>query len=61
MDIVKHGRVVAVVLSPRAFEASLGAGVKEAKGLEWSKNHMISPELARSAGMLNQPSTFDED
>jgi prevent-host-death family protein len=61
VDIVKHGRVVAVVISPRALEASLAAGVKDAQGSDWSKNHIIAPDLARSARMLNQPSTFDEE
>ena len=58
VDIVKHGRLVAVVLSPRSFEAALGA---KAHRTHWGKNHMIAPDLARSARMLNKPSTFDEE
>jgi len=60
VDIVKHGRVVAVVLSPRAFDSSSGAGVITREG-QWGEKHMIPPELARAARILNRPSTFDED
>jgi prevent-host-death family protein len=61
VDVVKHGRRVAVVLSPQVFDASLaagGAGVQESK---WGRMHMIPAELARAARMLNRPSTFDEE
>jgi hypothetical protein len=61
VDIVKHGRLVAVVLSPRAFGSSLAAGVARAKDGQWGKKHMIPPELARAARILNRPSTFDEE
>jgi prevent-host-death family protein len=61
VDIVKHGRLVAVVLSPRAFDASMATGVAGAQDGQWSKNHMIPPALARAARMLNRPSTFDEE
>jgi hypothetical protein len=49
------------VLSPRAFDASLAAGVAGAQEVQWGKKHMISPALARAARMLNRPSTFDEE
>jgi hypothetical protein len=61
VDVVKHGRLVAVVLSPRAFEASLAASPPGAQDGSWGKTHMIPVESARSARMLNRPSTFDED
>ena len=61
VDIVKHGRLVAVVLSPRAFDSSLAAVVAGAQDGQWGKKHMIPPELARAARMLNRPSTFDEE
>jgi prevent-host-death family protein len=61
VDIVKHGRLVAVVLSPRAFESSLAAGMANTQDGQWGKNHMIPPELARAARMLTRPSTFDEE
>jgi prevent-host-death family protein len=63
VDIVKHGRLVAVVLSPRVFDSSLGAVVAgaQAQDGQWGKKHMIPPELARAARMLNRPSIFDEE
>jgi prevent-host-death family protein len=61
VDIVKHGRLVAVVLSPQAFDSSLAAVVAGAQDGQWGKRHMIPPELARAARMLNRPSTFDEE
>jgi prevent-host-death family protein len=61
VDIRKHGRLVAVVLSPRAFAASLAAGLVEASDGQWGEKHMIPPELARAARILNRPSTFDEE
>ncbi len=61
VDIVKHGRLVAVVLSPQAFDSSWVAGAEEAQDGKWGKKHMIPPRLARAARILNRPSTFDEE
>ena len=61
VNIVKHGRLVAVVLSPRALETFLASGAVDVKDGQWGGTHMIPPELARSARMLNRPSTFDEE
>jgi prevent-host-death family protein len=61
VDIVKHGRLVAVMLSPRAFDSSLAAVVAGAQDGQWGKRHMVPPELARAARMLNRPSIFDEE
>jgi prevent-host-death family protein len=61
VDIMKHGRLVAVVLSPRALDSSLAADVGGAKDGQWGKKHMIPAQLARAARMLNRPSTFDEE
>lgn len=61
VDIVKHGRLVAVVLSPRAFGSSLASSSAGAEDGQWGKKHMIPPELARAARILNRPSTFDEE
>jgi prevent-host-death family protein len=61
VDIVKHGRLVAVVLSPQAFASSSAAGAAEAQDGTWGKKHMIPPKQARAARMLNRPSTFDEE
>ncbi|MGA3156400.1 MAG: type II toxin-antitoxin system prevent-host-death family antitoxin [Steroidobacteraceae bacterium] len=61
VDVMKHGRLVAVVLSPRAFSDSLAApGVREPYRV-WGEKHMIPPERARAARMLNQPAEFDDD
>ncbi len=61
VNIVKHGRLVAVVLSPRALESSLAAGAAGVRDGQWGDTHMIPLELARAARMLNRPSTFDEE
>jgi prevent-host-death family protein len=61
VDVVRHGRVVAVVLSVRAFEASLAAGLGGAQDRKWGETHMIPVEFARGAHVLNRPSTFDEE
>ena len=65
VEIVRHGRVVAIVLSPRALGA-MGAidAQKPAtaqQGRPWGTTHMIPPELARDARVLNQPDPFDDD
>lgn len=61
VDILKHGRLVAVVLSPRAFSIALGARAAQDQGGAWGQKHMIPLESARSARMLNCPSSFDEE
>jgi prevent-host-death family protein len=61
VDVMKHGRLVAVVLSPRAFDAFSTAGGAGEQDGQWGKMHMIPAERARSARMLNRPSTFDEE
>jgi prevent-host-death family protein len=61
VDIVKHGRLVAVVLSPRAFDSLFFADAAAAQEGKWGRRHMIPPKVARTARMLNRPSTFDEE
>jgi prevent-host-death family protein len=61
VDVVKHGRLVAVVLAPRVLEATLAVGATGAEDGQWGKMHMIPAELARAARMLNRPSTFDDE
>lgn len=61
VDIVKHGRLVAVVLSPQALDCALPEAGAPAHGRQWGRDHMIPSELARTARMLNRPSTFDEE
>jgi prevent-host-death family protein len=61
VDIVKHGRLVAVVLSPRAINLSPPAGVGGTQDSQWGRKHMIPPALARAARMLKRPDAFDEE
>jgi antitoxin (DNA-binding transcriptional repressor) of toxin-antitoxin stability system len=61
VDVMMHGRLVAVVLSPRAFESYAGADRPVEQDEQWGKVHMIPPERAGAARMQNRPSTFDEE
>jgi prevent-host-death family protein len=61
VEIVKHGRPVAVVLSPRALEQVRGAGCAENQRGSWGETHMIPPDKARAARMVSPSSDFDED
>jgi len=61
VDVMKHGRLVAVVLSPQALSSSLAPASAEAQRDSWGEKHMIPPERARAARMLNRPSSFDEE
>lgn len=59
VEIVKHGRPVAVVLSPRTFETvtvASGTAGEAAQGA----THMIPPTLAREARMIRRPRDFDD-
>lgn len=61
VEIVKHGRPVAVVLSPPALEEIRGAARAEIRKGSWGEAHMIPPDKARAARMVGLPSDFDED
>ncbi len=61
VEIVKHGRLVAVVLSPRALGALAAEGADRAQDAQWGEKHMIPPDRARAARMLNVPSEFDDE
>lgn len=61
VDIVKHGRLVAVVLSPRVLDAPRTANAASGKGRAWGEKHMIPPERARAARIVRKPDAFDED
>jgi prevent-host-death family protein len=61
VDVVRHGRLVAVVLSPRAFDAASASGLAGGQHGEWGRTHMIPAELARGARMMSPASTFDEE
>ena len=59
IEIAKHGRVVALVLSPRALQELRSRGSADTPA--WGSKHMIPPQLARAAVMVSEPSTFDEE
>jgi prevent-host-death family protein len=61
VEIVKHGRPVAVVLSPRALEEVRGAGRAGNPRGSWSETHMIPPDKARAARMVGLSSDYDEE
>jgi prevent-host-death family protein len=60
VDVVRHGRRVAVVLSPREFQAlnEAARSLPEARAVN---KHMIPAHLARAARMRRPPADFDED
>ncbi|HXB18014.1 MAG TPA: type II toxin-antitoxin system prevent-host-death family antitoxin [Steroidobacteraceae bacterium] len=62
VDVVKHGRLVAVVLSPQALDSAINAPAPAPAGQRsaWGENHMIPPERAQAARMLKRPNSFDE-
>jgi prevent-host-death family protein len=60
VEIVRHGRPVAMVLSPREFQALVEAGRLAPVDPAVNK-HMIPAPLARLARMRRPPVDFDED
>lgn len=57
VDIVRHGRVVAVILSPQTLQA-----MGNSPSLPSNKStHLIPADLARAAKMVHAPSCFDDD
>jgi prevent-host-death family protein len=61
VDVMKHGRLVAVVLSPWALNSSSAVPAAAGQRSAWGEKHMIPPDRARAARMLNRPTSFDED
>jgi len=61
VDIMKHGRLVAVVLSPRVLGDALGEADQPARVVRWGEQHMVPPERARAARMIRPPLGFDEE
>jgi prevent-host-death family protein len=61
VDIVKHGRLVAVMLSPQALNSSMAAGARSERDSAWGQKHMIPPERARAARVLKSPADFDAE
>lgn len=63
VEVVRHGRVVAVVLSPRQWR-TLSGGASEGSSSQrmgWQRNHMIPAKLARGARRVGPPVDFDDD
>lgn len=58
VDVVRHGRVVAVMLSPRSLEEMRGRGPVISPD---KRTHMIPADLARAAVMAHPPSCFDDE
>jgi prevent-host-death family protein len=61
VDILKHGRLVAVMLSPRMLDAPESARGMAGRDERWGEKHMIPPARARAARMLSVPDGFDDD
>ena len=61
VEIMKHGRLVAVVLSPRALSSALADGATGAQDAQWGEKHMIPPDRARVARMLKVPGDFNDE
>jgi len=61
VDILKHGRLVAVVLAPRMLDSALSGGSVAAQDAVWGEKHMIPPDRARAARIVRDPGKFDED
>jgi prevent-host-death family protein len=60
VDIVRHGRVVAVMLSGRELDA-LQAARGSSSPAKRENTHMIPRELARAARLVRQPAGFDDE
>lgn len=63
VEILRHGRVVAIVLSPselRSMSAQApAAGTVESGG--WRRNHMIPAPLARAARRVDKAVDVDDE
>lgn len=61
VEIVRHGRVVAVVLSPRNASRAAGSEEPSQREQKWRRTHMIPAPLARAARRIGPPVNFDDD
>ncbi len=62
VDIVRHGRVVASVVAPRAIdELEKQAGALAQDFGNWRATHMIPAAAARNARLIDPGAGFDED
>ena len=60
VEIMRHGRLVAVMLSPSALSSALAGGAVGAQDSRWGEKHMIPPDRARAARVLKIPNDFDD-
>lgn len=63
VEIVRHRRLVAVVLSPREWRAVSADApfANERQDEGWRRNHMIPAPLARAARRVGPPVDLDDD
>jgi prevent-host-death family protein len=62
VDIVRHGRVVASVVSPRAVDALEQASGALAQDFgNWRATHMFPAAAVRNARVVRAPGDFDDD
>ncbi|HUA26445.1 MAG TPA: type II toxin-antitoxin system prevent-host-death family antitoxin [Steroidobacteraceae bacterium] len=61
VEIVKHGRPVAVILSLRALEEIRAAARAQNQNGSWGETHMIPADKARAARMVTSSSDFDDE
>jgi prevent-host-death family protein len=60
VEIVKHGRLVAVIFSPQALTRAMGEG-ERSDARASGEQHMIPPERAAAARVLRPSRGFDEE
>jgi prevent-host-death family protein len=61
VEIVKHGRTVAIVMSPRELEAIMASASTVQPEDSWRRKHAIPAELARRARIVHSPVDLDDD
>jgi prevent-host-death family protein len=63
VEVVRHGRLVAVVLSPREWRSVCNGlpASNPSQDQDWRRNHMIPASLARAARRVGPPADFDDD
>jgi prevent-host-death family protein len=60
VEIDRHGRIVAIVLSPRALSEAMAAASSASERGPWGQSHMIPPESAYAARIVSEPEDFDD-
>jgi prevent-host-death family protein len=61
VEIARHGRLVAIVLSPRALSDAIAAARTGPERDSWGRTHMIPADLARRARIVKAPDDFDDE